>query len=411
VLTNRAGEHRTKVDGMKSEPVGFGRTTGLLAENDERRALRDSVAKLVGGYGRRYFKEVVARGAKPDELWADMGAAGFLGVHLPEEYGGGGGGLADLAVVIEEMSAQGCPMFMIVISPSICGSILAAHGSQVLKDRYLRGIADGSVKMAFAITEPDAGSNTHKIKTTARRDGDGWRISGQKYWTSGVDEAEALLVVARDAEAAVEGRSTLSLFVVETDAPGLELQPLDSALQLPEKQFTTYFDDVPVKPDGLIGAEGHGLKQVFAGLNPERIAAACVANGIGRYAVARGAQYARDRSVWTTPIGAHQGVAHPLAEAHIAVEMSRLTAMRAAELADAGADAAEAANMAKFAAGDAATRALDCAIQVHGGNGLSNEFGLADLWFIARMFKTAPVSREMILNHIAQHSLGLAKSY
>jgi len=395
---------------MDSASVGRA-SSGLVVDTPERRALRDSVGKLVGAYGRAYFKDVVARGAKPDQLWADMGAAGFLGVHLPEEYGGGGGGLADLAIVIEEMSAQGCPMFMIVISPAICGSILAAHASVAIKDRYLRGIAEGTVKMAFAITEPDAGSNTHKIKTTARHDGDGWRISGQKYWTSGVDEAEALLVVARDAEPGPDGRNTLSLFVVETDAPGLELQPIDSALQLPEKQFTTFFDDVPVRPAGLIGEEGRGLKQVFSGLNPERIAAACVANGIGRYALARGAQYARDRSVWGTPIGAHQGVAHPLAEAYIAVELSRVAAMRAAELADSGADAAEAANIAKLAAGDAATMALDRAIQVHGGNGLSNEFGLSDLWFVARMFKTAPVSREMILNHIAQHSLGLAKSY
>jgi alkylation response protein AidB-like acyl-CoA dehydrogenase len=396
---------------VSGQPIGLGRSSNICDDNDERRALRDSVAKLVGGYGRSYFKDVVAMGAKPTELWADMGSAGFLGVHLPEEYGGGGGGLADLAVVIEEMAAQGCPMFMIVISPAICGSILAAHGSEALKRRYLAGIADGTVKMAFAITEPDAGSNTHKITTTARPDGDGWRISGQKYWTSGVDEADALLVVARDAEPGLNGRHTLSLMTVETDAPGLTLQPLDSALQLPEKQFTCFFDDVPVAVDGLIGEQGQGLKQVFAGLNPERIAASCVANGIGRYALARAATYAKDRTVWKTPIGAHQGVAHPLAEAYIAVEQARLMAKRAAELFDAGADAAEAANIAKFAAGDACTQALDRAIQVHGGNGLSNEFGLSDLWFIARMFKTAPVSREMILNHIAQHSLGLPKSY
>ena len=395
---------------MTSAPIGRP-SSGLVIDTPERRALRESVSKLVGAYGRGYFRDIVRRGARPDELWAEMGRAGYLGVHLPEEHGGGGGGLTDLAIVIEETAAQGCPMFMIVISPAICGSILAAHASPVIKDRYLRGIAEGTVKMAFAITEPDAGSNTHKIKTTARHGGDGWRISGQKYWTSGVDEAEALLVVARDAEPGPDGRSTLSLFVVETDAPGLGLQPIDSALQLPEKQFTTFFDDVPVRPDGLIGEEGRGLKQVFSGLNPERIAAACVANGIGRYALARGTQYARDRSVWGTPIGAHQGVAHPLAEAYIAVELSRVAAMRAAELADRGADAAEAGNIAKLAAGDAATMALDRAIQVHGGNGLSNEFGLSDLWFVARMFKTAPVSREMILNHIAQHSLGLPKSY
>ena len=396
---------------MAGQPIGLGRRSRICDTTEERRDLRDAVAKVVGGYGRSYFQDVVARGAKADALWADMGAAGFLGVHLPEEYGGGGGGLADLAVVIEEMAAQGCPMFMIVISPAIGGSVLAAHGTPEQKQQYLPGIAAGTFRMAFAITEPDAGSNTHNITTTAHRDGDGWRLRGQKYWTSGVDEAQALLVVARDAEPRPDGRHTLSLFIVPTDAPGLSFRQLDSALQLPEKQFTTFFDDVPVEPAGLVGAEGEGLKQVFAGLNPERIAAACMANGIGRYALARGAQYARERTVWKTPIGAHQGVAHPLAKAYIDVELARLMTVRAAEMSDAGLDAAEAANIAKLAAGDACVQALDQAIQVHGGNGLSNEFGLADLWFVARMFKTAPVSREMVLNHVAQHSLGLPKSY
>lgn len=377
----------------------------------EREQLRSNVAKLVGRYGRTYFQSVVRQGAKPDELWAELGGAGYLGVHLPEAYGGGGGGLTDLAIVIEEMAAGGCPIFMIVISPAICGPILAAHGSDDQKAQWLPGIADGTKKMAFAITEPDAGSNTHRITTTARPDGDGWKLRGSKYWTSGPDEADAILVVARSPEAGPSGRSALSLFIVPTGATGLTMQPIDSALQLPEKQFTLFFDDVAIPPCDLVGEQGAGLRQVFAGLNPERIAAACVANGIGRYAVETGAAYARDRSVWSGPIGAHQGVAHPLARAHIEVQLSRLMAMRAAEMADAGLDAAEASNMAKFAAGRAATNALDRAIQTHGGNGLSNEFGLADLWFIARMFRTAPVSEEMILNHVAQHSLGLAKSY
>lgn len=373
--------------------------------------LKQAVGELVGTFGRPYFQDVVKRGAKPDELWSALGTQGFLGVHLPEEHGGGGGGLTDLAVVIEEVAAQGCPMFYLVISPAIAGSIIAAHATDEMKKQFLPGIADGSFKMCFAITEPDAGSNTHKITTTAHRDGDGWRLRGQKYWTSGVDEAQAVLVVARDAEPGPDGRSTLSLFVVDRDAPGLTYQPIDSALSLPEKQFVTFFDDVPVAPDGLIGEEGKGLRQVFAGLNPERVAAACVANGIGRYAVERGAQYARERTVWSTPIGAHQGVAHPLAKAYIDVEMARTMTFRAAQLTDDGKDAAEASNIAKYAAGEAAIQALDQAIQVHGGNGLSNEYGLSDLWFVARMFRTAPVSREMVLNHVAQHSLGLPKSY
>ena len=377
----------------------------------EHRELRASVRKLVGRFGRPYFQEIVKKGEKPDELWAEMGAAGYLGVHISEEYGGGGGGLADLAVVMEEMSAAGCPMFMIVISPAICGTILDQHGSVELKERWLARIADGTTKMAFAITEPDAGTNTHNITTTARRDGEGWVLSGQKYWTSGLDEADAVLVVARGEEPDAKGRHPLSLFVVPTDSPGLSMQQIDSALMLPEKQFVTFFDDVRVEPGNLIGAEGEGLTQVFAGLNPERVAAACIANGIARYAIDRAVEYAKDRTVWSTPIGAHQGLAHPLAAAYTHLQMSRLMCYRAAELTDAGAEAGETSNMAKFAAGDVATEALDQAIQVHGGNGLSNEYGLSDLWFVARMFKTAPVSREMILNHVAQHSLGLPKSY
>jgi alkylation response protein AidB-like acyl-CoA dehydrogenase len=383
----------------------------IVGASDELRDLRESVAQLVSRYGRHYFQEIVREGRPPEELWRDLGAAGFLGAHISEAYGGGGGGMVETSIVIEETAAHGCPLQYIVISPTIAGSILDHHGSVTLKERWLEGIANGTVKMCFAITEPDAGTNTHRISTTARHDGDGWRITGGKYWTSGVDEADALLVVARDAEVGPTGRPTLSLFVVLRDAPGLTFQQIDSAVGAPEKQFMVFFDDVPVEPEALIGAEGEGLRQVFVGLNPERIAAASLANGIALYALDRAARYARERVVWSTPIGAHQGIAHPLAKAYIDVQLARLMTMRAAELHDAGENAAEAANMAKLAAADACLVALDQAIQTHGGNGLSNEMGLADLWFTARMTKTAPVSREMILNHVAQHSLGLPKSY
>jgi alkylation response protein AidB-like acyl-CoA dehydrogenase len=369
----------------------------LFVESDERRALRDAVGKLVGSYGRSYFQDVTRRGETPEALWREMGESGFLGVHLPEEYGGGGGGLVDLALVIEETASQGCPMFMLVISPAIAGSLLAAHGTEDMKHAWLPGVADGTKKIAFAITEPDAGTNTHNITTTAHRDESGehadrsWRLRGQKYWTSGIDEADAVLVVARGAEPGPKGRHLLSLFLVPTDAQGLSFQKIDS--------------------DALIGAEGEGLKQMFAGLNPERITAAALANGIARYAIERGARQATERTVWSAPIGSHQGIAHPLAKAYIDVQLARLMTRHAAELSDAGADAAEASNIAKFAAGEAVVQALDHAIQIHGGNGLSNEYGLSDLWFTARMFRTAPVSKEMVLNHVAQHSLGLPKSY
>jgi alkylation response protein AidB-like acyl-CoA dehydrogenase len=387
----------------------------LLIDTEERQALRESVAKLAGSYGRRYFQDVTRRGERPDELWADLGRAGYLGVHLPESYGGGGGGLVDLAIVIEETSAQGCPLFLLVISPAIAGSLLTAHASEAQKRQWLAGVADGTKRIAFAITEPDAGTNTHNITTTAHADGDGgWRIRGQKYWTSGIDDADAVIVVCRGAEPGPTGRHPISMFLVPTDAPGLSFQPIDSALQIPENQFTTFFDDVRVTRDDLIGEEGAGLRQVFAGLNPERVTAAAQANGIARFALARAARYASERTVWSTPIGAHQGVSHPLAKCFVDTQLARLMTHHAARLTDEGADAAatgSASTVAKYAAGEAAAAAVDQAIQTHGGNGLSNEYGLSDLWFAARMFRTAPVSREMVLNHVAQHNLGLPKSY
>lgn len=385
--------------------------SNIVADNDERAALRAAVGKLVGRYGHDYFMQRSDSHEQPVELWKELGSAGFLGVHLSEEYGGGGGSMTDLAVVVEESATQGVPLLMMVISPAICGSIIDRHGSHELKQRWLPGIADGSLKVAFAITEPDAGSNSHQITTTAHPDGEGWRIRGTKYWTSGIDEADAVLLVTRGADAGPDGRHPLSLFVVPTDSAGLTWQHIPSALRQPEHQFTVFLDDVRVERDSLIGDEGNGLRQVFAGLNPERITAACISNGIARYALDKACTYARDREVWNVPIGSHQGVAHPLAEAYIGTQLSRLMAYRAAELFDEGLDAAEASNVAKFAAADSSLRTLDQAMQAHGGNGMSLEYGLADLWFVARMLKTAPVSREMVLNFVAQRSLGLPASY
>lgn len=383
-----------------------------IGESEERRALRLSVRRLVGKYGRSYFQEAARQGGFPDALWREMGDAGFLNVHLPEEYGGGGGGMSELLVVLEECAAHGCPMQMIVVSASICASVIAEHGSDVLKDRWLANLGNGTKKMAFAITEPNAGTNTHNIQTSLTRvEGGGWRLNGGKYWTSGVDEADAILVVAKDAEVGPSGRSTLSLVVVDAHAPGVTFQVIDSAIRAPERQFMLFLDDVPVAADSMIGQEGHGLKQVFAGLNPERVAVAALANGIAMFALQRGAAYATDRVVWNEPIGTHQGVAHPLARSYIEVQTARLMNARAAAMIDAGQDAGEAANMAKYVAGEACLGALDNAIQTHGGNGFSNEYGLADLWFTARLLRTAPISREMVFNYVAQHNLGLPKSY
>lgn len=373
--------------------------------------LRESVAKLVGGFGRRYFQDVVKRKAKPHELWAALGEAGYLGVSVPEAYGGGGSGLADYNVIVEETAAQGCPLLALVIG-SIVTPIIDKHGSPAMKQEWLPGLASGRKRLAFAITEPNAGTNTHKVSTIARRDGSGWKLSGAKYWTSAVDEVDALMVVARGEGTDERGRAPLSLFIVPASAPGISKTPIETAIHVPETQFMLYFDDVALGAESLVGVEGQGLKQVFDGLNPERVCAAAINNGVARYGIEQAARYANERTVWKAPIGSHQGVAHPLAKAYIGVQQARLMTARAAQLSDMNSpDAGEVANMAKFAAADASLEALDQAIQVHGGNGMSLEYGLADLWFVARMHKTAPVSREMILNFVAQHSLGLPKSY
>jgi alkylation response protein AidB-like acyl-CoA dehydrogenase len=385
--------------------------SGLIEDTDEHRLIRQSTAKIAAHYGHGYYAERAKSGGNIDELWTELGQAGLLGVHLPAEYGGGGAGLAELVVVTEELAAHGLPLLIAVISPAICGSILAAHASPEMKADWLPGLADGTRKMAFALTEPDAGSNSHNVSTTARRTEAGWTISGGKYYISAVDECEALLLVARDDSMPQDGRNRLSLFIVPTDSPGLILQPLPTALVSPDRQYTVFFDDVRVSTDALIGTSGQGLRQVFAGLNPERILAAALCNGVGRYAIAKAADYARQRKVWSEPIGAHQGIAHPLAQSHVNVELARLATARAAELFDRGRDAAEAANIAKLAAADAALAALDQSIQTHGGNGLAIEYGLADLWFVTRLMRTAPVSREMVLNFVATRSLGLPASY
>jgi alkylation response protein AidB-like acyl-CoA dehydrogenase len=382
----------------------------IFVETSEQELLRQTVAEIAAPFGEAYFREKARAGEKSTELWDVVAEAGFVGVNLPEEYGGGGLGVTELAIVCEELGAAGCPLLLLVVSPAISGAIIAAFGSDEQKARWLPGIATGREKMVFALTEPDAGSNAWNLSTTARRDGDDWLIKGTKYYISGVDEAESMLVVARTGEDE-RGRGRLSLFVVPTDSPQLTRHPIDVAIVAPEKQFTLFFDDVRVPSDHLIGEQGDGFVQLFYGLNPERITGAAYAIGGGRLALDKAVRYANERQVWGVPIGAHQGLAHPLAKAKIELELAKLMTYKAAWQYDEGMNAAEAANMANYAAAEAVIACVDMAIQVHGGNGLSQEFGLTDMWWASRLSRTAPVSREMILNFVAQQSLGLPKSY
>jgi alkylation response protein AidB-like acyl-CoA dehydrogenase len=383
-------------------------------ETAEHGMLRQAVRKIASDFGHDYFAEKARADERATELWEAIARGGFSAVNIPEAYGGGGMGILELSMVCEELGAMGCPLLLLIVSPAICGSIIARHATEEQKSTWLPKIAgaeDPGWKMAFAITEPDAGSNSHRISTTATRDGDEYVLRGTKYYISGVDEAQAVLVVTRTGVDKETGKAKLSLFIVDTDTPGFERTVIPVEITAPEKQFTLFFDDARVPADRLVGAEHEGLRQVFAGLNPERITGAAQSNGIARYALEKAAAYATDRRVWDVPIGVHQGISHPLAIAKIEVETARLMTMKAAWLYDTEGDPGEAANMAKYSSAEASLHALDQAIQTHGGNGFASEYGLADLWGITRLFRTAPVSREMVLNFVAQHCLGLPKSY
>lgn len=382
-----------------------------LRPTDEERMLRESVAQIANSFGHEYYMQQVRSGGSAKELWNALGKQGFLGVCLPEEYGGGGQGLRALVIVAEEAAAAGCPVVPLVFSQAICGQLVAKYGTTEQKDAWLEGMATGRLTFSFAITEPDAGSNSHNISTVAERSGDEWVLRGTKTYISGVEEADQIVVLARTGQRD-DGRALLSLFVVDPDAEGLERQHIPTAIEITEQQWTLFFDGVRVGRDRLIGKENEGLRAVFDGLNPERILGATQTIGLARYALDKATRYVKERNVWGVPIGTHQGVAHPLAMAKIELEAARLLVQKACVLYDCGdPETGEVANMAKYAAAEAGAHCIDQAIQVHGGNGLSLEYGLTDVWWLARLTKIAPVSHQMVLNYVAEHSLGLPKSY
>src|SRR3954467_15806743 len=275
------------VDHIGRAPVDF-------AESAELQALRKTVGDIAGRFGGAYYARKAEAHEPCVELWTALGEAGFIGINVPEEHGGGGAGLRELAAVCEETAAAGAPLLLLLVSQAISAEVIGRYGSEEQKTRWLPGLASGRSKVVFAITEPDAGSNTHELSTVAVRDGEDWLLSGTKYYISGVDEADAVLVVARPG--AQRGREPgtnkprLSLFVVPVDTPGLEKRPLPVSAQLPEKQFTLHFDEARLGPEALVGEEGDGFTQVFHGLNPERITGAAVCVGIARYAQTHFAQ-------------------------------------------------------------------------------------------------------------------------
>ncbi len=387
------------------------RTGTVIEDTVEHRAMREAISGIVAKFGPDYYQQQVDDGGSCAELWKTLGANGYLGVHLPEKYGGGGLGLSELAVVVHEAAVAGCPMQSMLFSSGVTGTILDRSANDEQKARWLPGVASGDIRLSFAITEPDAGSNAHRISTTARREGNHYVLNGQKVFITGMESAQLVMVVARTALDEASGRGRLSVFMVDRDAPGLSWTPIRTVMNQPDKSHQVFFDNVEVPAENLIGVENKGLAVAFTGLNTERILTSSLCTGIGRYALGKAVSYANERRVWNTPIGAHQAVAHPLAAAHIHLQAAELVTDRACALYDSGAEVGELANMAKYLGASAGLETLDAAVAVHGGNGVTYEYQLAPYFWVVRMLNMGPVSKEMILNFVAEHSLGLPRSY
>lgn len=386
-----------------------------FAEDDDLLAVREAVRTLCSKYGDDYWAERDSKHEFPWDFYAQLAEGGWIGIAIGEEYGGGGRGLLEASVVLEEVAASGAAMNgCSAIHLSIFGMHpIEKYGSETLKQRYLPGVADGSIHVAFGVTEPDAGTETLAVRTSAVKEGDHYRVNGQKVWTSKALESDRVLLLVRttpldQVRSRTEG---LSLLMVDLRAPGVTIRPIPKAGRNAVASCETVYEDVMVHESDLVGEEGAGFRMLLDGLNAERILIASEALGIGRVALERAVSYAKSRVVYGRPIGSNQGVAFPLAEAYSRLQAAELVTRRAGWAIDQGRNAGPEANMAKWLATDAGFAAADVAMQVHGGFGYAEEYHIARYWREARLMKLAPIPQELILAYIGQHVLGLPKSY
>ena len=390
--------------------------------SEEQKLVRNSVRSMLQPFlaRRQEFREMAREGKFSEELWQAFAEMGLTGCLVPEEYGGNNMGLLALALGFEELTANSFSPGLLLVTGMDSACILK-NGSEEQKKRFLPKIADGSLKLCFAVTEPNAGTNTFRVQTVARRHGDTYVVNGQKTFITGVDIADYMLLVVRTTtleELEEQGKPKshgLSLFLVDTKSKGIEKQPISIPLSEELNQYQLFFDDLEVPADNLLGEEDNGTMVMFNSLNPERILAAAICTGMAEFALKKAVAYANERKVFKdTPIGAYQAISHPLAEVKIELEATRLMMYKAAWAFDKGMNPLEVgtlANMAKFLGADLAIKAVDHAIETHGGLGFAEETGLIAQWSGARLLKTAPVSREMILNYVAEWNLGLPRSY
>jgi len=385
--------------------------------SEEQRQLQWGVRKLCQKYGLEYWREKDAKHEFVHELWKDLGDNGYIGMAIAEEYGGAGLGITEMVMVIEELARSGAGSTvaqLYMLTPVFGGVTIQLHGNEAQKQKYLPQIAAGKMNFCMALTEPNAGSNSLEITTFAEKDGDHYVVNGQKIWISGVDTADQMLLVARTTKRNEVEKKTdgISLFIVDPKDPAITATPIEKVGTHCVRSDTVFIENLRVHKDQLIGEEGRGWGYLVDTLNAERMVTTAGVTGAGELAIKLAVEYAKSRTVFKqTPIGAYQGIQFPLAKLKAELELARLMNYKAAWLYDQNRPSGLEANMAKLIAGDAAFQACDRAMQTLGGYGFAREYHIERLWRDVRLFRIAPVSEEMILNFIAQHDLGLPRSY
>lgn len=386
----------------------------MNATNNDLDLIRRSARQLADKFGDKYWLEHDKKHAYPWEFVKAFAEAGWLGSFMPEKYGGMGLGLKECGVILHEIAesgggASGASAFHYYVFPP--GPIIH-HGSEELKKKHLPLLATGEMRMCFGVTEPDCGVDTSRIKTFARKEGDRWLINGRKVWISNAQNSHRILLLTRTSPRNdARPFDGMTLFFAELDRKRATITPIDKLARNCIDSNEIVFEDFEARDEDIVGEVGKGFKCLLEGLNPERVAVACAQIGLGRAALYKAVQYAKDRIVFDRPIGQNQAIAHPLADSWIRLQAAEMVSMKAAELFDANLPCGAEANAAKFLATEAAFQACDRAMQTHGGYCYATEYHVERYWREARLLKIAPVSQEMVLNFISTKVLDLPRSY
>jgi acyl-CoA dehydrogenase len=376
--------------------------------------IREAVARLCAGFPGEYWRKLDREMAYPTEFVTALTESGFLSALIPEAYGGAGLTLSAAAVIMEEIQRQGCNGAACHAQMYVMGTVLR-HGSEEQKQRYLPAVASGELRLqAFGVTEPTSGTDTTALRTTARREGDHYVVNGQKIWTSRAAQSDLMLLLARTTprEQVAKRTDGLSVFLLdmrEALKAGLTIRPIRTMMN--HATTEVFFDNVKVPAENLIGEEGKGFRYILSGMNAERILIAAECVGDAKWFIEKASSYARERQVFGRPIGQNQGIQFPIAKAYANMRAAELMVREAIRLYEAGENPGAEANMAKMLAADASFEAANACIQTHGGFGFAEEYDVERKFRETRLYQVAPISTNLILSYLAEHVLGMPRSY